>query len=395
MKRLFHHKYIFIAVVLVTMAAGLAHAGTKAEFDIYGFVRFDLMRFDSQMNNNLVPMWVKNEYDGSVLKDDPAFALHPRLTRVGMRFKAFELSDTWKADVGIEVDFQNFAGASESRQTPRLRLGYIRLHYGYWQFMGGQHWDIISPLYPNVNLNGINWNVGNLGDRRPQLRVTFAPPTGDGGKVYFTGAICQGGAVNMVDVDRNNVPDGQDADFGQLQGRFGIFEPVGENFDVRIGVWGHFAQEESFVNDSTLVKQDMESWSAGADFRFDIKKKVKILGELWTGENLPDLRGGAGQGINLERGIGIRATGGWAEVDYKTSDKVTLLVGYSMDNPRDEDLEYNMRAENRLGYGALRWKPWASEFMLALEYMRFSTDYVGFDDTSVSNHVDINMMYFF
>lgn len=384
------------AAVLVALCAGAARAGEKPAFDIYGFLRFDMMRHDSQMNNNLVPMWVKNEYDGNTIKDDPAFALHPRLTRVGMRFNGWELSDNWKADVGLEIDFQNFAGNSESRQTPRMRLGYIRLHYGYWQFMGGQHWDLISPLFPNVNLNGVNWNIGNLGDRRPQFRVTFAPPVGDGGRVYLSGAICQGGAVNMADVDRNSVPDGQDADFGELQGRFGVKEPITEDIEVRFGVWGHFTQEESFINDSTMVKRDFESWSAGADFWFKIKERFRIQGELWTGENLADVRGGIGQSIIPEAGIGIRSSGGWGEINFDASDKVTLIAGYTLDDPNDDDLlNTSMRAKNQAPYGAVRWKPWMNSFMLTLEYMHFRTDYTGFDETSINNHTVLHMMYFF
>jgi hypothetical protein len=263
--------------------------------------------------------------------------MHPRLTRAGMRFKGWEINDTWKADVGIEVDFQNFAGASESRQSVRMRLGYIRLHHGYWQFMGGQHWDLISPLFPNINLNGVNWNAGNLGDRRPQFRVTFAPSIGDGGKVYFAGALALQGAVNMADVDKNGIPDGQDATFPQLQGRFGVKQPVGD-VELRFGVWGHLGREEVFISDTVMVKEDYESWSAGANFWMMVGKKIKILGELWVGENLPDLRGGIAQGIDIENRVGIRASGGWGEFDYIASDKVTLLGSYSIDNPEDKDL---------------------------------------------------------
>jgi hypothetical protein len=383
-------------VVLLGVLAGAAQAGEKPEFDIYGFLRYDMMRHDSQMNNNLVPMWVRNEYDGSVIKDDPALAHHPRLTRVGMRFSGWQLSDRWKADVGIEIDFQNFAGGSESRQTPRMRLGYIRLHYGYWQFMGGQHWDIISPLFPNINLNGVNWNIGNLGDRRPQLRVTFAPQLEDGGALYFTGALCQGGAVNMADVDKNAVPDGQDSDFGQIQGRFGVKEPITDNYELRCGVWGHFGQDEVFINDTTLVKRDFDSWSAGADIWFSIHKRFRIQGEFWTGENLADVRGGIGQSTIPEEGIGIRSSGGWGEFNFDASAKVTLIAGYSLDDPKDEDLIYNnMRTKNQLGYAGVRWKPWPKSFMLSLEYMHFRTDYTGFDETSVNNHTDVHFMYFF
>ena len=400
MKRHSNQRHIVLIALAFSIAAaavaGTVHAGEKPVFDLYGFVRFDLMYFDSQMQNDLVPMWVKNEYDGSVKMDDPAFIMHPRLTRIGMRFKGWKINEKWKADVGVEVDFQEFASRSESRQSVRMRLGYIRLHRDYWQIMGGQHWDLISPLFPNINLNAVNWNAGNLGDRRPQFRVTFAPQLADGGTVYFAGALALQGAVNMADIDKNGIPDGQDATFPQLQGRFGVKQPVGESVEFRMGVWGHIGQEELYESDTTTVKIEYDSWSAGADFWMTVGKKVKILGELWTGENLPDLRGGIAQGIDDANRIEIGASGGWGEFDYIASDKTTLIAGYSIDNPRDEDLKHdNMRSKNQMAYGAVRWKPWAGEFMLTLEYMRWWTDFTGFDETSTSNHVDVNMMYFF
>jgi hypothetical protein len=54
-----------------------------------------------------------------------------------------------------------------------------------------------------------------------------------------------------------------------------------------------------------------------------------------------------------------------------------------------------MRSKNQQGYGAVRWKPWAGQYMLSFEFMHWWTNYTGFDQTSESNHVDVNMMYFF
>jgi hypothetical protein len=394
-----HHKIIIIAVVCaiaMSAVAGVSSAGEKAKFELYGFIRFDMMFFDSQMTSSLVPLWVKNEYNGKVPKDDSAYTLHPRLTRVGMRFKAWDIDDNWKMDAGVEVDFQSFADPVESREPIRMRLAYVRLHRSDWQFMAGQHWDLISPLFPNVNLNGVNWNSGNLGDRRAQVRVTFAPDTGDGGKVYFAGALGLQGAVNASDLDANGVLDGLDATFPQLQGRFGVKQPLGESMEIKLGVWGHYAREEFFVAGSTTEKEQYEAWSSGADLTLSFKKKFKFLGELWAGENLPDVRGGIAQGIDPINKIGIRSAGGWGEIDYIHSNKVTLLGGYTIDNPKDDDLlEDDMRSKNQMAYGAVRWRPWAGSYMLSFEFMHWSTDYTGFEETSTANHVDINMMYFF
>lgn len=38
--------------------------------------RIRQIRFDSWIQNDLLSMWIKNEYDGSVDEDDPALVVH-------------------------------------------------------------------------------------------------------------------------------------------------------------------------------------------------------------------------------------------------------------------------------------------------------------------------------
>jgi len=369
-------------------------AAERPGFEAYGFIRLDMLAYDSHMNNNLVPMWVKNEHDGSVQADDDAFIISPRLTRVGIRFNGYALSDNWKGDVGIEIDFQGFAEGSESRETPRMRLGYFRLHYQSLEILGGQHWDLISPLYPNVNLNGVHWNVGNTGDRRPQFRLTLSPKSGE---TAFSLAAAVGafGAINMNDVDKDGVPDGHDAAFPMFQGRVGIIQPVGDaKFDL--GFWGHYGRERANVVPGVNAASIYESWSAGSDLTITVNKQVAIFGEAWVGDNLSDIRGGVAQGIDAPEGATIAAIGGWGELDYTPTDRWTLLGGYSVDDPEDSDLiRTGQRTKNHSIYGAVRHRPWGKPFQITVEYMHWMTDYTGFADASVCNNVVLHMMYSF
>lgn len=386
-----------IAAAFVTVP-GEARADEALKFKVYGFLRFDIMSSDSRMNNNLVPMWVLNEYTPDAIKDDASLAYHPRLTRVGMKFQGHPLSDKWSLDGGVEIDFQVFDAGSESRQVPRMRLGFMRLNYNDLHILAGQHWDVISTLYPNVNLNGVNWNAGNTGDRRPQLRVTFSPEVGNG-NIRLTGALTEAGAVNMSDVDKNGVPDGIDSSVPMLQGWFGTEQNMGENGSIKAGVWGHYWEEKDLripptvpeIGDTTLA--DLTSWSVGIDLRVQAVEWLMFQGEAWTGETLGDIRGGIGQTINAD-GEAIGATGGWVEADISLGEKFVLIGGYTMDDVKDDDISDGMRAKNQAPYGALRWKPF-KKLMLSCEYIRFETTYKSYEETSVNNHIDLNMMYFF
>ena len=392
-----------MCVLLVALAAviqglpGTVWAQEKPEVELYGFIRVDAMRSDSEMNNNLVPMWVLNEQDTTnVVKDDGSFALHPRLTRLGIRFNGYQLSNEWTLDMGVETDFQVFSAGSESRQLVRMRLGYVRLNHNAWHIMAGQHWDIISTLYPNVNLNGVNWNNGNTGDRRPQVRVTYAPEIGNG-TISLTAAAAQFGAVGNSDVDKNGRADTRETSVPMFQGWFGVDQKIGENTTIKAGIWGHYWQENDFIIEaggpSTRRTADLESWSVGADAKVKATKWLLFQGEAWTGENLGDIRGGIGQFINLDTGKGIGASGGWFEADVVANDRITLIAGYTIDDVRDRDISEGSRAKNRAPYGAVRWRPW-KKLMLTGEYVRFETTYLGYDKASVNNLVNIHLMYF-
>jgi hypothetical protein len=371
---------------------GVAGAGEKPKLEPYGFLRFDVMASDSRMGDNLVPMWVSNEHDGSVFMDDASLAFHPRLTRLGTRFQDYALGAAWKADAGVEIDFQVFDAGSESRQVPRLRLGYVRVHFKDLHIMAGQHWDLISPLFPNVNLNGVNWNAGNTGDRRPQVRVTLSRGVGSGG-VSLAAAVAQFGAVNMSDIDGNGIPDGQDSAMPMLQGRLGIDQELMDGFHFQAGLWGHYAKERAAIISGVNASADYESWCVGGDAVAKVQGWLMIQGEIWSGENLSDIRAGIGQNVNPTIGAEIGALGGWIEAVITPIDKLTLIGGYTIDDVENDDISAGQRSKNQAPYGAIRFRPW-KDAMLSLEYMRFETSYVGFDETSVNNHVVVHVMYF-
>lgn len=108
----------------------------------------------------------------------------------------------------LETDFEN--GGSESRQIIRIRHAYLRMGWKDFSLLAGQTWDIVSPLFPTVNNDTLQWNAGNVGDRRPQLRAAYEPKAGSG-KLSFTGGIGLTGAIDSLDLDNNGFGDGEES----------------------------------------------------------------------------------------------------------------------------------------------------------------------------------------
>jgi hypothetical protein len=65
-------------------------------------------------------------------------------------------------------------------------------------------------------------------------------------------------------------------------------------------------------------------------------------------------------------------------VQWKTSANLSVYLGWSNDNPHNDDLNAGGRAENQIWYAAGRWTYGPVQF--GLEVLDWTTKYVGFDD---------------
>lgn len=366
----------------------LISAGNR--FKLYGFARLDLQFDDSRPNNTQTIGWILSEDSaapagvgaGGHNKED--FTMHPRLTRLGVDINGGTLDGLGNPTVTgkVEVDFFNngLSGQSESRSALRMRHAWLKMAWDRVSLLAGQTNDVISPLFPIVNSDLVMWGAGNLGDRRPQLRFEYAPPSSE------TGFIAQAevgltGADDNSDLDSPGTfgagyRDGETSGLPTLQARVAQRFAVGEG-KAEVGLWAHRAWENPDTSFAGEGRFDSDAY--GIDFNFPIYKDiVGFKTEWWTGKNVDDVRGGIFQGINRTTGDEISSKGGFAEVSYKVGDHLTTYVGWSNDNPDNEDVGAQGRAENVIGYGALRWSYKPLSF--GLEYLHWTTKYVGLDD---------------
>lgn len=334
---------------------------------IYGFLRGDYESDTSRMSADpQLPFFVLSPVStGGVKRGDSTF--HARLTRVGIDLTAPETSilKGWKPTSKLEVDFFNAvfgspnpAGGvptarqdlvSNSRSAPRIRHAFLKLQNGYFHVLGGQTWDVISPLFPSLNSDTVMWNAGNTADRRPQIRIGYEPPAGAGklSLVLMAGAT---GAVDQLDQDNNGIRDGDDRGVPTFQGRLGYTMPSWvKGSDLGFGIYGHRAERRLQLT-APGGKNDFESYLVGLDLALPLTNRFKLQGELWTGQDLADVRGGIGQTFNAATGREIAATGGWSELSYKTGRLYTVNVGYTFDRPQTSLVPVGGRTLNRTLY---------------------------------------------
>jgi hypothetical protein len=357
---------------------------------VYGTVRLDAIVSDARLNHNQYSMWALS-HDPSVTpaidEDDGFIDINPRLTRLGVKVTRDSLPGWEGAQLLglVEFDFQNRATneieglESESRELPRLRHAYARLTRGGFSALAGQTSDLVSPLWPSVNGDGLMWNSGNLGDRRPQLRFGWEEPISDGATLTAAVAFARTGAIDRKNLDAaagDTMKDGDDSGLPMIQGRVGLASLFEKTLDI--GAWGHVGWEE--LQAPVAGEEEFMTSSVGIDIKLRLLDTLTIAAEAWSGRNLGDLRGGIGQGVNTTTGEEIAAAGGWAELAWQAAVPLTIGLGVAVDDVKDDDLTAATSRSRNLALYAWNRVDLGGGFALALEYIRWETDYLGVDE---------------
>ncbi|MEE9386639.1 MAG: hypothetical protein V3V08_24760 [Nannocystaceae bacterium] len=348
------------------------------------------------MSHPHFPFWVNSEPEGSV--NDAELAIHPRLTRVGLNLKS-PTRAKWDLDGKIEIDFQN--GGKESRSLIRMRHAYGQLKIGAFEILFGQTSDLISPLYPSANNDGMMWNAGNTGDRRAQVRFTARPRVGEKGHLRFAFAVGEPNAVNNQDLDANGRRDGLDASVPITEALAEYASPLRRDGKTMIvGASAHVAVDRVHANtgaptDASAFAEstDFLGYSVGGHLQVPLTQRVWLSGEAFYGQNLSDVRGGIGQGINVTDAREVRSAGGWGELGVQAMEKWSIHAGGSVDNPVDDDLEDGDRSLNWAAFLVHRFRPHPA-LGFAVEYLHWVTTYKN-AVSGTANHVNLWAAFYF
>jgi hypothetical protein len=326
----------FILITLILALSSLAAAAEdKAPaytFKFTGYFKGDIAYDRARVSSGNYAVYVLDKDENDLM------SITARESRFGLDF-------TWKendvqTDARFEFDFYGLGVSSasltaqENKAAPMLRHAYAQITRGHWSLLAGQTSDIISPLVPKTANYTVCWDQGNIGYRRPQLRISTWADANE--RVKVSGAV---GAFRTIggDLDGDGVDDGADSGVPTFEGRLAVAAKC-EKRSFELGVSGHYGKEEYQATDTAdrVVTTDVQSWSANADLKLALYDCWEFLGELFTGENLGTYYGGVGQTVNLLKDE-IAARGGWAQLSYRPVKGLWLNAGYGLDDPDDED----------------------------------------------------------
>ena len=377
---------------------------SKNKIKFYGFLRLDVAFDTDRTDNGNFAQFVLN-HNSSAFGNDEELNIHARLTRFGFELAGTPLSTMGNPELSgrLEIDF--FGGGPESRNFIRMRHAYLKLNWREWDIslLAGQTNDIVAPLTPHtIDLGTPFWQRGNIGDRRPQLRLEWSPAIVKGTKdeetrLFFTAGLLRAGAVNGIDIDGDGNNDGQDSGAPMIQTRMGIATPSWVNGQkIRFG----FSTSHSWYDTQTGIgargETDFNSHVYALDLTLPITERIELAAEWWRGTNASDLQGGIGQGIDVFRGKEIESTGGWISMKVKTTERSSMAVGYSFDNPEDNDVRgiAGGRFFNQTYFINNVWD-FSGGVSMGLEYQYMTTYYSRTDDSNYNNRLLAFIMYNF
>jgi DcaP outer membrane protein len=333
------------------IAEGKQSVWSKLDMQFYGFIKGDAAYDNSRTTSGNYIVWVNNE---SGRGNDDEFSMTANQTRLGLNING--PNDKYMQTSGkIEFDFYG-SGASENKAKIQMRHAYVQLRWPDHglSLLAGQTWDVISPLNPTTLNYSVLWDGGNIGYRRPQIRLTKDLMLSGDTSVKFQGAISRtiGRSVAVPGVTSES---GEDAGFPTVQGRIGMTKPWLAAGSTTFGISGHMGQEEYDVSTTADTNRNFDSWSVNFDLVQPIMSWMTLKAEVFKGENLDSYLGGIGQGVRavktgtttVSHDREISSKGGWCALGFGPWDQWSFNTGIGIDDVDVDDVNVGDRTLNR------------------------------------------------
>jgi hypothetical protein len=350
---------------------------SSLDIQIYGYLKFDAAYDVSRITNGNFAQWVDMENTND---NDDQFNMTANQSRFGVNITG-PYDGRVQTSGRAEVDF--YGGSNENKAHLMMRHAYMKLDWpdNRFHIIAGQTSDVISPLLPSTVNYSVCWWTGNIGYRRPQIRLTKEIGLEGDIDVKLEGALARTIGRNDA-LMPNGTESGEDEGFPTVQARASMTLPVYGPDRTTVGVSWHWGKEEY---DTTIFgdHEDFKTWSLNFDLTQPICEKMAIKAELFTGENLDAYLGGIGQGVTTAPGINqydeVSSTGGWIAASLGPWDSARYNVGVGMDDVDRGDVQVGDRTLNRSIFGNIFYTL-NKHVEWALELSHWKTEYRGSGD---------------
>jgi len=361
------------AVEIKIPAPGAVSDPPLLTLKVYGYVKLDAAYDTQKTSAGDVLFYVLPKVNG---ESDNEFNMTARETRLGLELAGPDIENL-KTTAKIEADFYG-NGGSQNSPNLRMRLAYLDVAMPSGTAVrAGQDWETFLTVIPKTVNIAIMADVGAIGLRRPQFRVTQDIPIYD--KTKLVAKVAAARTIGE-DIDGGMQDDGADSGYPSVQYNLCLETPLLTAKATKLGVSGHWGNETLDSTVSNVVVdtdvKDYNTWSVIGSLFLPVHQKVAIQGTIWQGKNLDTYYGGIGQGINKTLQKGIGANGGYVQLITDLTEKLNWNIAYGIDDPDNQDLNNGNRSKNQTVVTSAYYKI-TSAVTAAFEYYYMTTSYKG------------------
>jgi len=328
----------------------------------------------------------KKNADGDKITPQGRTSLSVARTRLGLNLEGPSKDDEPSLKGKFEADFAgssaygNFNGSSGFRI--RQSWGSVTFKDIGLTLLFGQTDDVVTPYDPpSINPSSLN-GAGNLGNRRPQIRLTqvlgpidiAVAATHDRTYGYIARKDKDDGTKDTMTVSDGNAPS-----TSGVQGRLGLKLPAswaGEKANLAIGVGGLFAKNEAAnADDKNRYARPEPSYMFGLDLSLPLIDILTLTGEFFSGQNLSRYGDGSlGQKRAYSDDGGIQSIGWWGGLAAKLPASISAGAGVGAESLDKKSKSNNSAESNMFIFANLAYN-FTSAAKITFEYLTYSTDY--------------------
>lgn len=374
-------------------------SSSKYRVKLSGMALFTTGFTSGGVNNLDLPSFAEKADAG---ESGGAFSASVRQSMLGLDVEGPQL---WGARTGGQIRADFFGSASAlpngiSNTYLRIRTARLRLDWKNSRLEIGQETPFISPLSPTSLVSSAYpsmWNSGNLWTWTPQVDVTHKFRAEDKTRLVLQ--------YGVLDPFTGELP----------QGEYDRAPTAGERtrtpaVAMRLGAERGSERKTSFGAGLFYSRQNwgfdrkVKAWAATADYEIPLGRFVTLSGELYRGQAMGGLGGGAGRTV-LASGppnvlsthiLPIQSAGGWTQLKVKPNQRWEFNAAFGGDFPFRgsipkfpalyADEEYSPQ-RNTSGTANFIYQP-RTNLLFSIEYRRLWTS--PFDGPQIrANHVGI------
>jgi hypothetical protein len=312
---------------------------------------------------------------------NPQALISPSNTTVGFKLSGLSFGSA-QISGALDVNLRSPSPlVTANTLSPQFYDVHMQLEFERWRLIVGQYPDVLVPVFPDTtNSFPAGYVPGVLGYVSPQLRADVRLPVGARVPAILQASINR--PIQTFQLSDELV--GRQAGVPDVQGRVAIALGASEmpwQRPFEVGVAAHTGRRLVTVV-ANAAESDYRTWSISGDLRVWLPTRTLIKGRLWKGQLLGDFAVAAFQTVDPTTLVGIRAWGGWIELQQRVTERWRVTAGYGRDDPRDDDISANMRSLNQAVFANVFWDV-TKTIGFGLEGSRWATSFKGADTTRV------------